>query len=140
MAELRFLEQIPKELIVDVVVILDFGRLHESSQQARTAVRRGLLQICIAALHFFAEKLGGPICFAEVRQRVVDVIRQVTLGLAQILDLCGFAIDARLEDRRASPGKDSASGETERTSTRMLFSLPIGIRIIDPRSTGDALS
>src|SRR5580692_9432374 len=32
-----------------------------------------------------------------------------------------------------------ASGATERTSTRMLFSLPIGMRIIEPRSTGDAL-
>src|SRR6266478_5336432 len=32
-----------------------------------------------------------------------------------------------------------ASGATERTSTRELFSLPIGIRIIEPRSTGDAL-
>src|SRR3954453_16812326 len=32
-----------------------------------------------------------------------------------------------------------ASGATERTSTRMLFSLPIGMRTIDPRSTADAL-
>ena len=31
-----------------------------------------------------------------------------------------------------------ASGATERTSTRMLFWLPMGIRIIEPRSTGEA--
>src|SRR5579859_1272942 len=32
-----------------------------------------------------------------------------------------------------------ASGLTERTSTRDVFSLPIGMRIIEPRSTGEAL-
>src|ERR1700681_4653842 len=32
-----------------------------------------------------------------------------------------------------------ASGDTDRTSTRMLFSFPMGMRIIDPRSTGEAL-
>src|SRR5277367_1856370 len=32
-----------------------------------------------------------------------------------------------------------ASGPTERTSTRADFSLPIGMRIIDPRSTAEAL-
>src|ERR1700722_5061502 len=32
-----------------------------------------------------------------------------------------------------------ASGATDRTSTRELFSLPMGMRIIEPRSTGEAL-
>ena len=32
-----------------------------------------------------------------------------------------------------------ASGATERTSTRELFSLPIGMRTIEPRSTAEAL-
>src|ERR1700761_2457671 len=32
-----------------------------------------------------------------------------------------------------------ASGPTERTSTRADFSLPMGMRIIDPRSTAEAL-
>src|SRR5215831_10471688 len=32
-----------------------------------------------------------------------------------------------------------ASGATERTSTRMLLWLPIGMRTIEPRSVGDAL-
>src|SRR5580698_10268605 len=31
------------------------------------------------------------------------------------------------------------SGATDRTSTRMLFSLPMGMRIIEPRSTAEAL-
>src|SRR5215831_3486561 len=32
-----------------------------------------------------------------------------------------------------------ASGPTERTSTRILFSLPIGMRTMEPRSVGEAL-
>ena len=33
------LEQIPQELIVDIVVILHFRSFHERSQQPRTAIR-----------------------------------------------------------------------------------------------------
>jgi len=33
-----------------------------------------------------------------------------------------------------------ASGLTERTSTRMLFALPMGMRTMDPRSIADAMS
>ena len=32
-----------------------------------------------------------------------------------------------------------ASGPTERTSTRELFSLPIGMRTMEPRSTAEAM-
>src|SRR5947209_7218669 len=92
------LEQVPQELVVDVVVILHLGRLHKGSQQTRAAVRRRLLQICVATLHVFAEKLRRPVCFAEVRQRVVDVVGQVALRLSQVLDLRRLAVDTRLED------------------------------------------
>ncbi len=37
------LEQIPQELVVHVVVILDFGSFHKRPQQPRTAIRRSLL-------------------------------------------------------------------------------------------------
>src|SRR6202162_3694816 len=93
------LEQVPKELVVDVVVILHLGRLHEGSQQTRTAVCRRLLQISVAAFHVFTEKIGRPLCFAEVFESRVDVVRQVALGLAEVLDLRGIAVDAALEDR-----------------------------------------
>ena len=48
-----FLEHIPKELIVDFVVILHFRRLHERAQQPRAAVRRRLLQVRVSPLHVF---------------------------------------------------------------------------------------
>ena len=92
---LRSLEHIPEELVVDFVVVLHFRRLHERAQQPRAAVGRGLLQVRVAALHVLAEQLGGPLRLVEVRQRVVDVVRQVALGLAQVLDLRGVAVDAR---------------------------------------------
>src|SRR5260370_2154880 len=61
------LEQVPQELVVDVVVILHLGRFDKSSEQTRTAVRRRLLQVCVASLHVFTEKLRRPVRFAEVR-------------------------------------------------------------------------
>ena len=101
------LEQVPEELVVDFVVELHFRRLHERAQQPRAAVGRGLLQVRVAALHILAEQLRGPLRFAEVRQRVVDVVRQVAFGLAQVLDLRGVAVEPGLEDRVASPCTDS---------------------------------
>lgn len=42
------LEQVPEELVVNVVVILHFGRLHKRSQLARTTIGGRLLQVRIA--------------------------------------------------------------------------------------------
>jgi hypothetical protein len=55
-----FLEQIPEVLVIYIVVILNFGRLHECAQQARTAIRRGPLQVGITALNIGAQKLRCP--------------------------------------------------------------------------------
>src|SRR5271165_6380858 len=76
----QFLELVPEELVIDVVVILHFWRLHESSQEARTTVRGSLLQVSIASFHICAEQLGGPFGVAEVLQSIVDVIGQIPLG------------------------------------------------------------
>jgi hypothetical protein len=55
------LKQIPEELIVDVVVILHLGRLHESSQQTGTAIGGRLLQVGVTSLYIFAENFRGPL-------------------------------------------------------------------------------
>ena len=54
----RSLEQVPEELVVDLVVVLHFRRLDEGAQQARAAVGRGLLQVGVAALDVVAEQLA----------------------------------------------------------------------------------
>src|ERR1700675_4482663 len=46
----RDLEQVPQELVVDLVVELDFLRFDESAQRARTTIRGGLFQVGITAL------------------------------------------------------------------------------------------
>jgi hypothetical protein len=50
-----FLEQVPQELVVDLVVVLHLGRLDEGSQRAWAAVRGGLFQIGIPSFHVFAQ-------------------------------------------------------------------------------------
>ena len=132
------LELVPEVLVVNVVVVLHLRRFHERSQQARTAIGRSLLQVGVAALHILAQQLGRPVSVAEVLQRVVDVVRQIAFGLAQVLDLRGLALKPVLKIESITR-YGFASGATERTSTRMLRSLPIGMRIIDPRSTAEAL-
>src|SRR5882762_4901712 len=86
------LEHVPEELVVDLVVVLHFGSLNESSQQARTTIRRGLLEVGVAALDVFTEKLRGPVGFAKVLEGIVDVVGQVAGSLPQILDLGGLAM------------------------------------------------
>src|SRR5712664_1613845 len=93
------LEQIPKELVVDFVVILHLGRFDESTQLTRTAVRRSLFEISIAALHVRSEKGRGPFSLAKVVERRINVVRQIALRLTQVLDLCGFSVDSSLENR-----------------------------------------
>src|SRR5258707_11647688 len=73
--KLRSLEQIPKELVVDFVVILHLGRFDESTQLTRTAVRRSLFEISIAPLHVRSEKGRGPFSLAKVVERRINVVR-----------------------------------------------------------------
>src|SRR6478752_5072515 len=87
------LEQVPQELIVNVVVVLHLRRLHKCTQQAWTAIGCSLFQVHVPRLRILAEQLRRPRRFVEICHRVVDVVRQVTLGLAQILDLCRIAVD-----------------------------------------------
>ena len=70
------LELIPEVLIVDFVVELHFGSLHDGSKQAGATVGRGLLQIRVTALHVRSEKGCGPFGRTEVLKRGVDVVRQ----------------------------------------------------------------
>src|ERR1700730_18778342 len=79
-----FLELVPKVLVVYVVVVLHLGRFHERAQQARTAIGRCLLQVGVAPLHVLAEQLRGPVCLAEVVERVINIVRPVAFGLAQV--------------------------------------------------------
>jgi hypothetical protein len=51
----RSLEHIPEELVVDFVVILDFGSLDECAEQPRATICRGLLQIRKPGLYVFSE-------------------------------------------------------------------------------------
>ncbi len=78
------LEQVPEELVVNLVMVLHLWRFHERAQRSRATVSRRSLQIRVATFHVGTKKLGGPI------------------GL--------------------------------------LRSLPMGMRIMDPRSTAEALS
>ncbi len=81
------------------MVVLHFRRFDERPQQPRAPVRRRLLQVRITALHVLAQQRRGPLRALEVRQRVVDVVRQVPLRLAQVLDAGGLALQTRLEHR-----------------------------------------
>src|SRR5579863_962812 len=51
----RNLEQIPQELVVDLVVVLHLGWLDDGAQQPRAAVRRRLFQIGETLLHVRAQ-------------------------------------------------------------------------------------
>ena len=83
------------------MVELDFLRFDEGSEGAGATVGGGLFQVGITAFDVFSEQSVDPIGFAEVIERVVDVVGQVAFGLAQVLDLRGFAVEAGLEDRVA---------------------------------------
>src|SRR5271166_419278 len=92
------LEHVPEELVVDLVVILDFRWFDEGAEVAGAAVRGSFLQVGVAALDVLAEQLGSPLCLLEVLEGGIDVVRQVAFGLAQILDFGGVAINAGFED------------------------------------------
>ena len=92
------LEQVPERLVVDLVVELHFRSLDERSELARAAVGGGLLQIGKAALHIRAQNFGDPLRRLEVLDGRLNMVRQIALGLAQVLDLGRAAVDAGLED------------------------------------------
>src|SRR6267378_3183621 len=93
-----FLELVPQELVVHLVVELDLGDFHYGPQRARTAVRRAAFQIRVAGLDVSSEERRGPLRLLEVFQRRVNVVREVPLRRAQILDLGDLAVEAGLED------------------------------------------
>src|SRR6266567_1126031 len=68
------LEEIPEQLIVDVVVELHLRRLDDRAQQAGAAVRRSLLQIGVASLHIRSQQSRRPLRPAEVLKRGVDIV------------------------------------------------------------------
>src|SRR4029077_295395 len=96
--ETSLLEQIPQELVIDLVVILNFGGFHESAEMARAAVRRRLLQFRVTAFHIFAQQFRCPSGLAEIFERRVNIVRQVAFRLPEIFDLRRLALESRLED------------------------------------------
>src|SRR6185437_14296316 len=93
------LELVPQELVVHLVVELDFRSLHDGPEQARATVCGSLLQVGVASLHIVAQYLRRPLRLPEILECGVNVVRQVALRLAQVLDLRDFAVDAALKDR-----------------------------------------
>src|SRR4051794_29473851 len=83
----RGLKQVPQKLVVDIVVVLHFGRFHECAELARAAIGGGAFQIGIALLDVLAEDLRRPGGLIELFDRLVNVVRQVAFCLAQVLDL-----------------------------------------------------
>jgi len=62
-------ELVPEQLIVDVVVELDFGCFDDSAKEFRAAVRRCLLQIGVASFYILAQQCRRPLGVAEEFQR-----------------------------------------------------------------------
>src|SRR4029077_15932793 len=77
-----YLEKIPQELVVNLVVELDLRRLDNRAQQTRAAIGRCLFQVGVAAFDVFPEEFACPFGFAEVVDRRVDVVGQVAFGRA----------------------------------------------------------
>ena len=77
------------------MVVLDLGRFYECTESARAAIGSRLLEIGVTALYIFSQKLRSPFRLAEILHCVINVVGQVALGLAKILDLRGLAFDAR---------------------------------------------
>jgi hypothetical protein len=65
-ALIRGLKHIPQELVINLVVILNFGFLHKSTQQPGAPIRAGLLQVRIPALDVLAQNGSSPLCALEV--------------------------------------------------------------------------
>src|ERR1700730_5957774 len=97
--QLAKLKTIPQELVVDLVVILHLRSLHERPEEPWTAVSRSLLQVGIAPLDIIPKYLPGPLRRTEIVQCSVDVVRQVSLSLAQIVQLRRVAVQPGFENR-----------------------------------------
>src|SRR6266404_7483844 len=86
------LEQVPEELVVNLMVVLHFRRFHECPKRARAAVRGSAFQVRETSLYIGAQQLGCPPRLFKVFERRIDVVRQIALRLAQVLDFRGFAV------------------------------------------------
>src|SRR5205807_9716293 len=73
------LEQVPEELVVNLVMELNFLRLDDGAEGSRAAIGGGALQFSVTGFDVGAEKRGGPLSFLEVFDGGVDVVRQVPL-------------------------------------------------------------
>ena len=60
------LEQVPKKLVVNLVMILNLWRFHERAQRSRATVGRSSLQIRKARLDVCAKQFCGPAGFFEI--------------------------------------------------------------------------
>jgi len=58
--DLIALEQVPEELVVDLVVILHLGGFDEGSQGAGTAVSGCLLEVGVTAFDVLTQQVGRP--------------------------------------------------------------------------------
>jgi hypothetical protein len=80
------LEEVPEELVVDLVVVLDFGRFDEGAEGAGAAIGGSAFEIGVAALDVGAEELGGPVGLFEMIDGGIDVVGEISFGLAKIFD------------------------------------------------------
>jgi hypothetical protein len=92
------LETVPEELVVDLVVVLDFRGFDEGAQSPGAAISGGLFEIGVACLDVGTEKLGGPISLLKILQSGINIVRKIALGLAKVLDFGSVAVEASLEN------------------------------------------
>ena len=86
-ATLPRLKLIPQVLVVDIMVVLQLGRLHKGAQQTRAAVSGSFLQFRVALLYIGSQQGVGPLRSLKIFECCIDVVRQEPLGLTKILDL-----------------------------------------------------
>src|ERR1700692_1270666 len=96
-ASIRGLEHVPEELIVDFVVVLDFGLFNEGAEESWAAIGAGLFQVGVTALDVFAQEGGRPFGNLEVVDRVVDVVGEIARGGTQTLYFGDVAVQAGFE-------------------------------------------
>lgn len=92
------LETVPEELVVDLVVVLDFRGFDEGAQSAGAAICGGLFEIGVACLDVGTEKLAGPLSLLKILQSGIDIVRKIALGLAKVPDFGSVAVEASLEN------------------------------------------
>ena len=93
------LELVPEVLIVDFVVVLHLGYLNNRSKESRATVGGSLFEIREPVFHVFREQLVDPLGFPDVLERIVDVVRQIPLGGADVFStIRAVPFDAGAED------------------------------------------